>query len=235
MNYRKIGIIFIAFLFTACASIPKETVLLSETIGSDLQILHKSHRNIVELHYKKIKTDINHFVDEVYAPFVIHYVLKKELQSFDKGEISLYRTIELARKKDSKQLSEDALNAMADFQNAARRQIQKKRNELLMPITEQETEVVKAINESYEQITYANTSVTSYLKSLRKLKSTQQEALSVVGLKGLDTKLSTSLIKVSNQIESVVEKGKEIDVKSDDAYKKLENLSNKIKALSNKK
>lgn len=233
MRFRNTLIILVIFILGGCASIPKETVLLSETIGSDLQVLHKSHRNIVELHYKKIKTDINDFVDDVYAPFVIHYVLKKELQSFKNGAPSLYGTIELAGQKEGKLVSDSAINAMADFQNAARKQIERKRNELLSPILKQEAELVKAINQSYEQVSYANTTVTSYLKSLRKLKSTQEEALSVVGLEGLDSKISDSLINLSDQIESVVEKGKEIDVKSDDAYKKLENLSNKIKALSN--
>jgi len=235
MRIRNSLIILLIFIFGGCASIPKETVLLSQTIGKDLQVLHRSHQNMVEFHFRKIKTDIHTFVDDVYAPFVIHFVLNKELQSFKKGDASLYGTIEDAGQKEGQLESENAINAMADFQNAARKQIERKRNDLLSPIDKQEAEMVKAINQSYEQVSYANTTVTSYLKSLRKLKDTQDEALSVVGLDGIDSLITHSLVDLSDQVDLLVKKGKEIDVKSDKAYRQLEEISSKIKGLSSKK
>lgn len=51
MNNKILVVIFSALLLVSCASIPKETVTLSKTIGSDLQILHDSHRNMVQLYY----------------------------------------------------------------------------------------------------------------------------------------------------------------------------------------
>jgi hypothetical protein len=187
---------------------------------------------MVEFHFRKIKTDINTFVDDVYAPFVIHFVLKKELESFKNGDVSLYGTIEIVGQKADKSESENAINAMADFQNAARKQIERKRNELLYPILKQEESVLESINRSYEQVSYANTTITFYLKSLRKLKDTQEEALSVVGLDGINSLITHSLVDLSDQVDMLVKKGKEIDVKSDNAYKKLEDLSEKIKSLS---
>ena len=38
----------------SCVSIPKETIVLSKSIGTDLQILHDSHKNAVQLYYKNI-------------------------------------------------------------------------------------------------------------------------------------------------------------------------------------
>jgi hypothetical protein len=232
MRIRNSLVILLIFIFGGCASIPKETVLLSQTIGKDLQVLHRSHQNMVEFHFRKIKTDINTFVDDVYAPFVIHFVLKKELESFKNGDVSLYGTIEIVGQKADKSESENAINAMADFQNAARKQIERKRNELLYPILKQEESVLESINRSYEQVSYANTTITFYLKSLRKLKDTQEEALSVVGLDGINSLITHSLVDLSDQVDMLVKKGKEIDVKSDNAYKKLEDLSEKIKSLS---
>lgn len=83
----------------SCASIPKETVTLSKTIGSDLQILHDSHRNMVQLYYNGIKLNINTFIDDVYAPFIIHHVLEVELNKHKRGESSIYGIIENAGKK----------------------------------------------------------------------------------------------------------------------------------------
>ncbi|RXQ95720.1 hypothetical protein EO244_07610 [Ancylomarina salipaludis] len=235
MRVKNIVSIVFIILLAGCASVPKETVLLSQTIGNDLQVLQQSHRNLAELYFNKIKTDINTFVDDVYAPFVIHYVLNKELQSFKKGEPSLYGTLELAGQKEGKQESENAVNEMANFQNSARKQIEKKRAELLNPILIQETELLKAINKSYLQVNNANTSVTIYLQSLRKLKEEQGQALSIVGLAGADTLVGNSLANFSEQVEEVLKRGKEIDVKSDDAYQKLQELTNKIKSLTSKK
>ena len=85
MNNKILTIIFSSLLLVSCASIPKETVTLSKTIGSDLQILHNSHRNMVQLYYNRIKLNINAFIDDVYAPFVIHYVLEVELNKHKRG------------------------------------------------------------------------------------------------------------------------------------------------------
>ena len=99
MNNKILVVIFSALLLVSCASIPKETVTLSKTIGSDLQILHDSHRNMVQLYYNGIKLNINTFIDDVYAPFIIHHVLEVELNKHKRGESSIYGIIENAGKK----------------------------------------------------------------------------------------------------------------------------------------
>ena len=235
MKIRIIGVMVFFFMFTACVTIPKETVTLSQTLGNDLVILHKANRNIIDIHFKKINNDINSFINDVYAPFVIHYALESELKNFKAGNPSLYLTIEIAGQKEGKIESENALKEMTDFQDAARRKIESKRNELLTPILKQQEEIVLAVNQSYEHAIYANSTVTAYLQSIRKVKGAQQEALSMLGLAGADTLITNSLVKVSEQVENAVNAGKKIDVQSDDAYNQLEKISNQIKAITNKK
>lgn len=233
--YKGFITLTIISLFTACASIPKETVTLSKTLGNDLEVLHNAHRNIIEIHFNKIEEDINSFINDIYAPFVIHYVLKNELANYIAGKPSLYGTIELAGKQEGKSESENALNEMTDFQNAARKQIESKRNELLSPILKQKAEIIKAVNESYEHAIYANSTITAYLQSLQKVKATQQEVLSVIGIEGTDTLITNSLVKASEQVNDAIKQGKKIDPLSDDAYNKLEKISNQIKEITNKK
>lgn len=235
MKIRNLFVILALFIFTACASIPIEVVTLSQTLGSDLKILHNSHRNAVQIYFGKIKNDINSFVDEKYAPFVIHYVLKSELANYRSGKTSLYGTIELAGQKEGQKEADEAIKVMLDFQEAARKQIEGKREELLSPIIKQESEVLNTVNQSYENAIYANSSITAYLQSIRKVRDAQQQALSVIGLDGADTLITSSLVKLSDQIEKAVKTGKEIDIKSDDAYKQLEKVSNQIKDITNKK
>jgi len=235
MRIINLGAIVLIFLLSACTSIPKETVLLSQTLGNDLKILHKSHCDIIDIHFINIESDINSFVDEVYAPFVIHYALKSQFQDYKEGKSGLYSIIEIAGKHEGKKEAKDAIDVMQEFQEAARKDIERQRDELLLPIKMQHSEIIKSINQSYENISYANTTITTYLQSLRKLKGTQQEVLAKIGLDGADTLITNSLLKLSEQVEKVVKAGRKIDIQSDDAYKELEKISNQIKEITNKK
>lgn len=235
MKIRNLAAILAVLILTGCASIPKEVVTLSQTLGNDLKVLHNSHLNTVQVYFGKIKYDINSFIDEKYAPFVIHYALKSELANYKQGKTSLYGTVEIAGQKEGQKEANDALTVMMDFHEAARKQIESKREELLSPILKQEAEIKEEVNRSYENVQYANSSITAYLQSIRKIKESQQQALSMVGLGGADTLVTKSLVKLSEQVESAVKTGKEIDIQSDDAYKQLEKVANQIREITNKK
>jgi hypothetical protein len=222
----------ILVLFSSCVSIPKETVELSATLGNDLVVLHDSHRNSVTLLFSRMKGDVSSFVDDVYAPFVIHYVLQQEMQAHKQGDTSLYSTIELAGKEGGMENTDAAIKVMDNFLNSARSQIEKKRRELLGPILEQEASTIAEVDQSYQNVIYANTSITNYLRSIRRVKDAQQEALSGIGLEGLDSKITGSLVELSGKVSAAVEKGREIDVKSDDALIKLESVFSEIKKVT---
>jgi len=123
---------------------------------------------------------------------------------------------------------------MLEFQEAAREQIESKRDELLQPIRNQHLDISREINQSYANASYANASITAYLQSLQKLKSAQQEGLSMIGLAGADTTFTNSLVRLSQQVEMTVKAGKKIDIRSDEALIKLETISDKIKTLTTK-
>jgi hypothetical protein len=232
----KTGItIAIIAVITSCASIPKETVTLSQALGNDLLVLRQAHSNIAELHFRKIKDDINSFVDDTYAPFVIQFVLNREFQAHQKGKPSIYTTLEIAGKNGGKAETEAAVKEMSDFLESAHKQIERKRNELLIPIASQEIEILGAIDRSYENAIYANSTITGYLQSVRKVKETQQEALSMIGLKGADDLITNGLVKFSEQVNEAVRKGKEIDVKGESAAQQLEEIATRLKQLTLKK
>lgn len=235
MKIKSVLLVAAISFITSCASIPKETVTLSQALGNDLVVLHQAHRNIAELHFRKIKDNINSFVDDTYAPFIIQFVLNKELEAYQAGQPSIYTILEVMEKNGGKQEIDAAVKEMADFQEAARKQIERKRNELLMPIASQEIEIMGAINQSYENAIYANSTITGYLQSVRKVKEAQQEALSVIGLKGADTLITNGLVQVSEQVNEAVRKGKEIDLKDKNAFQQLEEISTLIKEIIIKK
>tara|TARA_B110000902_G_C14240733_1_gene562358 strand:+ start:295 stop:939 length:645 start_codon:yes stop_codon:yes gene_type:complete len=214
--------------------VPKQTVKLSSVIGTDLKVLENSHTTMVGLFYNEIMNNMNGFIEDVYAPFIINYVLKKELDSYHNSQPSIFEAIEDAATKGGKTNTEKAYNDMSDFLKAARTQIEKKRNELLVPIQKQRDSIILNIKISYGNTILASSSVTSYLQSISSLKESQNEVLSVIGLKGKTEELTNTLLKMSDVTKSLLTKGKEIDIKSDDAYNKMKTLTDEIKSIIHK-
>lgn len=229
---KIIASIIVLTILGSCASIPRETVLLSQTLGKDLKELHSSHRNMVQLYYKKIKDNINVFINEVYSPYIINNMLEAEMQGCKEGEPSLYKAIEDARKLATPEATENAMEYMQDFLEMVRLQIEEKRESLFSPIATQERKLLDKINHSYENVLLANTSISNYLKSIRKLKETQQEVLSMVGLSGADTAVINSLMTVSEKVNEAVKTGKKIDIESDKASEEIREVIEKIEQLT---
>jgi vacuolar-type H+-ATPase subunit H len=234
MKFRIVFITVTFYIFNSCISVPKQTVKLSSVIGTDLKVLENSHTTMVGLFYNEIMNNMNGFIEDVYAPFIINYVLKKELDSYHNSQPSIFEAIEDAATKGGKANTEKAYNDMSDFLKAARTQIEKKRNELLVPIQKQRDSIILNIKISYGNTILASSSVTSYLQSISSLKESQNEVLSVIGLKGKTEELTNTLLKMSDVAKSLLTKGKEIDIKSDDAYNKMKTLTDEIKSIIHK-
>ena len=236
MKSRIVIILAIVCLLNSCVSVPKETVQLSRVIGTDLTVLQNSHTTMVELFYTEIINNINAFIEEVYAPFIINYVLKGELKNY-KNNISpsIFGVINKAANDGAgKAETGEVLVEMSNILKAANTRIEKKRNELLDPIQKQKDAMLRNINTSYENTRRANSSVTNYLQSVLSLKESQREILSIVGLKGMDEALNNTLLKVSEITKSLLIEGKEIDIESDDALDKIKKIAAKIKSITNK-
>lgn len=237
MKSRIVITLAIICLLNSCVSVPKETVQLSRIIGTDLTVLQNSHTTMVELFYNEIINNINAFIEEVYAPFIINYVLKGELKNY-KNNISpsIFGVINKAANDGAgKAETGEVLVEMSNILKAANTRIEKKRNELLDPIQKQKDAMLRNINTSYENTRRANSSVTNYLQSVLSLKESQREILSIVGLKGMDEALNNTLLKVSEVTKSLLIEGKEIDIESDDAFNKIKKIAAKIKSITYKK
>ena len=237
MKSRIVITLAIICLLNSCVSVPKETVQLSRIIGTDLTVLQNSHTTMVELFYNEIINNINAFIEEVYAPFIINYVLKGELKNYKNNvSPSIFGVINKAASDGAgKAETGEVLVEMSHFLKAANTRIEKKRNELLDPIQKQKDAMLRNINTSYENTRRANSSVTNYLQSVLSLKESQREILSIVGLKGMDEALNNTLLKASDVTKSLLIEGKEIDIESDDAFNKIKKIAAKIKSITYKK
>lgn len=231
MKSTQLYTLFLAFSVSACMSVPPETISLSRTISNDLVALHDSHHNMAEIQFAQIKQDINDFVDDIYAPFIINFVLKDELEKYKKNQPSLYGYIEAGKNGNDKEIKE-AVEVMFEFQEAANEMIETKRSELLGPILDQEAQVLDNIEQSYDNVTYGSAAITNYLESVRKIKHTQGQALERVGLKSIVDNVNNSVTRVSTFVSSALAKGKEIDITSDSAFNDIETITKQIKDIN---
>lgn len=232
---KKIYVLLLALALASCAAVPKATVSLSRAIGDDLQVLHSTHRNIIQIHFKKIIDDVNSLVDDVYTPYIINYVLNADKKRYTANKPSLLRAIDAASQKQNKLDTDSVLFYMTNFLSSAHRRIDAKRAELLSPIQQQQGDLLSSIDQSYENAINANAVLTGYLESLQKIKASQEAALKKIGLNKTDSIVTNSLAKLSDQVQSAIQLGRKIDLQSNDAESKLEEVSKSIKAFTIKK
>lgn len=128
------------FFLSACAQVPKESVELSVTVGRDLAEVHRAHRELAIEYFDCVKKDINEFIDEVYRP----YMIQKTMADF-----RLLQRIQRAVERGDETR---AFNIMKLFVSLLSEQIENYRKELLQNISKQESEVLLAIDDSYQKI-----------------------------------------------------------------------------------
>ena len=185
-----------ACLMCGCASVPKESVELSATLGRDLAEIHRSHRALAVRYFETIKADIDKFVDEVYRPYII------------KGALEEFALVESIQNSGTSDDQTDALLLLDVFVTEVTAEIQSFRAQMHEPVTQHEIEVLLAIDESYQAVQAANVIVTGHLASIIKVHDAQEEVLGMAGLSGLREKLVNRTARLSNRIASLTAQGK---------------------------
>ncbi len=209
---RRAAFGFVVMLFVgACAQVPKEAVELSATVGRDLSVVYRSHRQLAQLIFTRMRRDVDRFVDNIYVPFQVSELVRHEVEldaSRDEGEQdrSLVRMIEPALKVGA--ASEDqalAFRAIRIFMQMLRDDVENLRKELKAPLDEQEAEVLGSIDRAYQTIHYANSIVTGHLASVVKVHEMQSQLLGAAGIdKDLPQIIGISLSKASDKIGAIV-------------------------------
>lgn len=228
---RSFLIIILLITIEGCIAIPQETVSLSTAIGKDLREFKRSHEKMITLYYDKELSNIDKFIEEVFTPYIINYTIKIEMEEFESGNESLFGLMREAAENNSGKVSKDLLEYMQDYLQAAQNQIENQRSLMSKPILEEKSALLSSVNQSYDNAIYGNTALTAHLKSIRKVKNAQSEALEMLRLNNVDSLISTTLVKTSEGIRKVLQKAKEIDVKSDDALNKINTISDEYNKL----
>jgi len=205
----------IFIIITACSSIPKESVELSLTTGRDISAMQRAHLELIDLFYNRLISDVNRFIDEVYAPYQTEKLVEEFgdelLDENSKGE----KKINLDKMKI---ILEELYSEIEDY-----------RKSKLQPLEEQRDSIKQNIINSYNRIIYANSIVTAHLASIIKVKDAQLEILQKLDLNSLPQNISSKLSSFSDAIFKLTEKMKS---KKENTEKVIEQFDKLIKDIS---
>ncbi len=236
MNKIRASLVLACALIVGCAQVPKESVELSATVGRDIAKVHRSHRDLVKVVYDRMRADVNRFVDDVYAPHQIRFIMMEEVRKRNSNDVedkktSLLLLIDAAFKEGADpKLQILTISAMTATGKKIRADVESMRAELLRPLNDQETELLGAIDRSYIQIHYANSIVTGHLSSVAKVHDVQTELLEAIGVDiNLREEIGTKLANTSKIVGNLVDDAEKGLKTLEDAKKKGEEIRAAIK------
>jgi len=240
-RFVLVTLAMLGLLASSCASVPKESVELSATVGRDIATVHKSHKELAHILFSRMKKDVNRFIDDVYAPYQIRTVMDRQYEiarsaNPDDKKKSLLLAINEAVKPDAPdKLQAAVLKGMDNLVGQIREDVEAMRNELLNPLTAQEDEYLGSIDRAYQQLHYANSIVTGHLSSVVKVHETQADLLKEIGVeRDLRKYASETLANTSDKIAKFVESAEKADSTIDKVEDRAKELKNTIGELKTK-
>jgi hypothetical protein len=128
-----------------------------------------------------------------------------------------------------------AFNIMNLFVSLLSEQIENYRKELLENISKQESEVLHAIDDSYQKIQNANAIVTGHLASIRKVHDAQAELLRRINLEELRDTVAVKTGAFSDEISDIIVKARKVDQtvdRAEERMKAIEKFAAELKSVS---
>ena len=188
---------------------------------------------MVQLYYARMRGDISSLVDEVYAPSIVRFVLKEQADEYEAGHSSLYGFIEAF--KDGSAEKKECMKEVTEFLEDANQQIKAKKDALLAPLLEEEQKALMDVDNAYENTIKANQTIVNYLESLRKINESQRQIMSLIGLDGVEDKLTGRALEISQYVENALRDGRKIDLTQENGIQKIDNIMDGIQKIINKK
>ncbi|MEK7315653.1 MAG: hypothetical protein AAB011_05695 [Candidatus Eisenbacteria bacterium] len=196
-----------------CASVPKESILLSQTIGDDLRAVHTSYTSLIRTHFASLRERSNTFLDTRWTPTYLREFIRD-------GEL-----VALATDPDPVQV----LEGVGDWAEIAITEIESKRREILDPIDQDERALLASVDDAFGRLAQANAAVTAHLRSIRRVKESEDEALQSLRLRELRDSVTVHLAGASARTAKVIEELGKASGEIRDTAERKEELLKKAK------
>jgi len=166
-----------------CASVPKESVELSYTLGNDLESLHQSYEILITRYFDSLRGEVNSAIDRVFIPAYVNDFIKT-------GKL-----VENAKAERA-----DLVEAWASI---AVETIDRERAARIEPLDRAEEDLLVSVNDAFDKAIRANAVITAHLNSIRQVKEVQDEALESLELKDVRDKINDALAEASRRVEEI--------------------------------
>ena len=169
---------YVILSMTACASVPKETVTLSRTVGQDIVQLQSGYRETIRFSFDQMRQAGLSVIDNVWTPVY--------LRSFVTGG----QLVEAAKDEQTERIEYWA--------RAAIKAIDDQRKKFLDPLQEREDALVAEVDAAFDRVINANAAVTANLNSVLKVQNLQDQVLDAAGVSGIRDTINGAIVSTSN-------------------------------------
>ena len=169
---------YVILSMTACASVPKETVALSRTVGQDVVQLQSGYREMIRFSFDQMRQAGLSVIDNVWTPVY--------LRSF----VTRGQLVEAAKDEQTEKIEYWA--------RAAIKAIDDQRKKFLDPLQEREDALVAEVDAAFDRVINANAAVTANLNSVLKVQNLQDQVLDAAGVSGIRDTINGAIVSTSN-------------------------------------
>ena len=169
---------YVILSMTACASVPKETVALSRTVGRDVVQLQSGYRETIRFSFDQMRQAGLSMIDNVWTPVY--------LRSF----VTRGQLVEAAKDEQTEKIEYWA--------RAAIKAIDDQRKKFLDPLQEREDALVAEVDAAFDRVINANAAVTANLNSVLKVQNLQDQVLDAAGVSGIRDTINGAIVSTSN-------------------------------------
>lgn len=217
-RYKRSLLLVLLLTLVGCASVPKEVVKLSYTLGTDIQAVHSSYTELIKKHFSGLRADTERFLNTRWVPIYLEgFILDGELAESVQGS--------------------DPAVVLEDVQlwvEVAMEEIEDKKRELLAPIEADEDSLITSVNQAFALMIRANSVITAHLNSIREIKEVHDEVLEALNLKELRDKINVGLAKASEKAAEAIKDLEKAEKLIDEAEEKKEKFKQKREGAKNK-
>ena len=172
--------------FSGCATVPKETVILSGDIGTMISSAKTAHYNLLDAYEQERRGRIDEYLESTWIPRFIRTMAKD-------GDL-WGKTCKIANTRD-------AADELQGFVEAAAQQIAAKRKELTDALDLAMLDLREAVRAHYDTLESANRAVTGNLQSVRRNDEVME---SVLKKNGINPASLTPLKDVSAKLDKML-------------------------------
>jgi hypothetical protein len=208
MNIRRslFALVIVLFFVTlGCVSIPRETVQLSSELGMLISESRSAHLALVRQYMSEKRERIDEFMFREWIPEFARQVFKQE--NIEKEWERIVGSNDRVER----------LEFVTGLGVRLQQKINSKRQEVMKPVNELELLLVARINDHYDEMLAANSSLTVFLESASKVKAIEQEMMKKLHI---DDKLSRMISSADKVVDKIIE-GRDAYEKNRDKIEKI--------------